>query len=113
MPVYMVSDMVTESKCFGKCFVQNLLVQLGVAEITLVPPDVSKLEAPFSVNGTHYLATEESDVVVPLVAHDKLIVSIHSTSKPKDSPVIQLTTTLETFKVLYDGINLYVWVSTL
>lgn len=90
---------------------QKLTLQLFDTVVVLPPPDLYKAEVVLTVNGTTYVATEYKDVVLPYKAYHKLFITVYPTSGPHDPPVVQLTNTLRTFKVVFDGVNAYVWVS--
>lgn len=92
---------------------QKLTLQLEDTVVELPPPDLYKPHVLLTVNGTEYLATEYKDLVLPYKAYQKLLVSVYPTSGPRDPPVVLLTNTLRTFKVLFDGVSAFVWVSTL
>ncbi|CAN8028719.1 unnamed protein product [Ixodes persulcatus] len=92
---------------------KKLTLQLFDTVVVLPPPDLYKAEVVLTVNGTTYVATEYKDVVLPYKAYHKLFVTVYPTSGPHDPPVVQLTNTLKTFKVVFDGVNAYVWVHPL
>lgn len=86
-------------------------MELGDTKIELLPPDLYKTEALLTVNGTQYVATEKTNVVLPLMVHDKLLIAVYPTSGLRKPPVIQLTTAIPTIKVIFDGFSVYLWVS--
>uniref|UniRef100_A0A4D5S653 Putative vitellogenin n=1 Tax=Ixodes scapularis TaxID=6945 RepID=A0A4D5S653_IXOSC len=92
---------------------KKLTLQLFDTVVVLPPPDLYKAEVVLTVNGTTYVATEYKDVVLPYKAYHKLFITVYPTSGPHDPPVVQLTNTLRTFKVVFDGVNAYVWVHPL
>ncbi|KAH7970863.1 hypothetical protein HPB49_016237 [Dermacentor silvarum] len=92
---------------------KKLIVQLGPTVVELPPPDLYKAEVLLTVNGTYYVANTTQDVVLPYKGNRKLFVTVYPTSGPHDPPVVELTTSLKTFKVLFDGVNFFVWVNPL
>ncbi|XP_070381639.1 vitellogenin-6-like [Dermacentor albipictus] len=92
---------------------KKLIVQLGPTVVELPPPDLYKAEVLLTVNGTYYVANTTQDVVLPYKWDRKLLVTVYPTSGPHDPPVVQLTNTLKTFKLLFDGVNFFVWVNPL
>ncbi|CAN7937372.1 unnamed protein product [Ixodes hexagonus] len=92
---------------------KKLTLQLHDTLVVLPPPDLYKAEVVLTVNDTAYVATQYKDVVLPYKAYQKLLVTVYPTSGPHDPPVVELTNTLRTFKVLFDGVNAYVWVHPL